>query len=161
MCVCVCVLCRFSGVWLCGPWTVAHQPPLSMGFCRGILQARTEQWAALTSSRAPSRPRERTLVSVSPALAGGSFTVSSTWEALSDKSVSYDILLVPSQSSYLFSGRVEKTTWLFFCSFFLGECISYCKLGVVVSGKNGVMEVAPPGAGRKEEHGLEKLLNSS
>ena len=30
-----CMLSHFSHIWLCvTPWTVAHQAPLSMGFCR-------------------------------------------------------------------------------------------------------------------------------
>ena len=35
------------------PWTVAHKAPLSMG----ILQARTLEWVAMTSSRGSSQPR--------------------------------------------------------------------------------------------------------
>ena len=31
---------------------------------------------------------------------------------------------------------------------------------MIVSGRNGVMEAACPGAGHKEEHGLEKLSNN-
>ena len=36
ICLCtMCMLSHFSHVWLCAtPWTVAHQPPLSMGFFR-------------------------------------------------------------------------------------------------------------------------------
>ena len=48
----------------------------------GILQARILDWVAVLSSRASSRPRDGTHVSfVSPALAGGFFTASATWEA--------------------------------------------------------------------------------
>ena len=50
------------------PWTVAHQAPLSMG----ILQARILKWIAMPSSRASSRPRNRT---------GKFFTTSATGEA--------------------------------------------------------------------------------
>ena len=39
-------------------WTVAHQPPV-----RGIFQARRVEWVAMPSSRASSRPRDRTHVS--------------------------------------------------------------------------------------------------
>ena len=45
----------------------------------GILQARILKWAAISSSRGSSQPRDRTLVS--PALAGVFFTTSATWEA--------------------------------------------------------------------------------
>ena len=52
-----------------------------------ILQARILEWVATPSSRGSSRPRDRTCVSIrtcvsmSPALAGGFFTISATWEA--------------------------------------------------------------------------------
>ena len=40
VCVCVCVLSRFSGVWLFAtPWTVARQDFLSMGFSRPYYQS--------------------------------------------------------------------------------------------------------------------------
>ena len=57
--------------------TVAHQPPLSMGFCR------QEYWSGLSRPPPGDLPdpeiRPRSLVS--PALAGGFFTTSTTWEA--------------------------------------------------------------------------------
>ena len=40
------------------PWTIAHQPPLSMG----ILQARKPEWVAMPSSRGSSQPRDGTQV---------------------------------------------------------------------------------------------------
>ena len=52
------------------------------GFSMGILQARILEWVAVPSSRGSSRPRDRTPVSMSPALAGGLFTTSATREAL-------------------------------------------------------------------------------
>ena len=45
----------------------------------GILQARILEWAAISSSRGSSQPRDQTLVS--PALAGVFFTTSASWEA--------------------------------------------------------------------------------
>ena len=39
------------------PWTVALQAPLSV---HGIFQARILEWAAMSSSRGSSRPRDRT-----------------------------------------------------------------------------------------------------
>ena len=75
--VCCAVLSCFSAVWLSAtPWTVARQASLSMGF------SRQECW-----SRLPCPPPEdlpdpdvepRSLMS--PALAGGFFTTSATWE---------------------------------------------------------------------------------
>ena len=41
------------------PWTVAHQPPLSLG----ILQARILEWVAMPSSRGSSQLRVQTQVS--------------------------------------------------------------------------------------------------
>ena len=55
--VCVCMLSRFSHVWLfVTPWTAVYQAPLSMGFCR------QEYWSGLpvTFSRESSRPRNAT-----------------------------------------------------------------------------------------------------
>ena len=43
---------------LCNQWTIAHQPPLSMG----ILQARKPEWVAMPSSRGSSQPRDGTQV---------------------------------------------------------------------------------------------------
>ena len=74
----VCVLCCFSRVRLSAtPWTVARQAPLSMGF------SRQEYW-----SRKPCLPpgdlpdnRDRTHMSMSPALTSKFFTTGATWDA--------------------------------------------------------------------------------
>ena len=56
----VCVLNRFSPVWLCvTPWTAAHQAPLSMG----ISQARILEWVAISFSRGSSQAWDWTCVS--------------------------------------------------------------------------------------------------
>ena len=47
----------------------------------GILQARTLEWVAMSSSRGSSQSRDQTWVSISPALAGRFFTTSVTGEA--------------------------------------------------------------------------------
>ena len=53
------------------PRTVAHQAPLSMG----ILQARLPEWVAISSSRGPSQPRDRTRICISCVFCiGGFFT---------------------------------------------------------------------------------------
>ena len=62
---------------LCNP--IDGSPPGSP--VPGILQARTQQWVAMPSSRGASQPRDRIHISASPALAGGFFTTSATWEA--------------------------------------------------------------------------------
>ena len=46
-----------------------------------ILQTRILEWIAMPSSRESSQPRDQTLSLRSPALAGGFFTTSTTWEA--------------------------------------------------------------------------------
>ena len=59
------------------PWTVAHQPPLSMGF------SRQESWSGSPfpiSGDLPNPGTEPTSL-VSPTLAGGFFTTRTTWEA--------------------------------------------------------------------------------
>ena len=76
---CAHVLSCFSRVQLFATlWTVARQASLSMG----ILQARTLEWVAMPFCRGSSQPRDRTHISMSPALVGGFFNTSTTWEAL-------------------------------------------------------------------------------
>ena len=48
----------------------------------GILQARILEWVAMPSHRGSSQPRIEPMSLMSPALAGGFFTTSATWEAL-------------------------------------------------------------------------------
>ena len=75
--VCAHVLSHISCVWLFAtPWTVAHQAPLSMGF------SRQEYWSGLPfppPGHLPSPVMESASLE-SPALAGGFFTISATWE---------------------------------------------------------------------------------
>ena len=60
------------------PWTVSHQVPLSMGL------SRQEYWNGLPfpPSEDLSDPGIEPTSLASPALAGGSFSTSTTWEAL-------------------------------------------------------------------------------
>ena len=71
------------------PWTVAHQPPLSMEF------SRHEYWSGLPFPPPGDLPNpgiEPTSL-MFPALAGRSFTASSTWEAqIMDNLVYYYII---------------------------------------------------------------------
>ena len=74
----MCVLSHFSRVWLFAtPWTAAHQVPLSMGF------SRQEYWSGLPRSPPGDLPNPgiKAVSLVPPALAGGFFTTSATWEA--------------------------------------------------------------------------------
>ena len=59
---------------LCNP--MGCSPPSSS--VHGISQTRILEWVAMLSSRGSSQPREWTLTS--PALVGGFFTASATWE---------------------------------------------------------------------------------
>ena len=57
---------------------MACRPPGSS--VHGILQARILEWVAISSSRGSSRPRDQTQgFFMSPSLAGGFFTTSTTW----------------------------------------------------------------------------------
>ena len=54
----------------------------------GIFQARILEWVAMPSFGGPSWPRDRELLCLmSPALAGGFFTTSTTWEAQKGKTL--------------------------------------------------------------------------
>ena len=68
-----------AGARLClTPWTAALQAPLSVGF------SRQECWSGLPFPPPGDlpNPRIKPTSQVSPALAGGFFTISTTWEAL-------------------------------------------------------------------------------
>ena len=70
--------CHFSHIRLFAiPWTVARQSPLPMGF------SRQEHWSGLPFPSPGDFPNlgMETLSLRSPALAGGLFTASATWEA--------------------------------------------------------------------------------
>ena len=68
----VCVCCLFVTLW-----TVAHQAPLSMGF------SKQEDWSGLLCPSPGDLPNPGTEPAflTSPALVGGFFTTSATWEA--------------------------------------------------------------------------------
>ena len=72
------MLSHFSSVQLCVTlWTVAHQAPLSMGF------SRQEYWSGLPCLPPGNLPDPgiEPVSLMSPALAGGFFTIGATWEA--------------------------------------------------------------------------------
>ena len=73
-----CVLSHFSPVRLFVTlWTVPHQAPLSMGF------SRQEYWSGLPGPPPGGLPDPGIEPSflMSPALAGGFFTISASWES--------------------------------------------------------------------------------
>ena len=81
----MCAVCLVAQLCptLCDPWTVAHQPPLSVG----ILQTRILEWVAMPSSRGSSQPRGGTQVSH---IAGRFFTIWATREDNSLVSISLE-----------------------------------------------------------------------
>ena len=76
----MCVLSHFSHVRLLATlWTLAHQAPLSIGF------SRQENWTGLPCPPPGDLPDPgiKPISLTSPALAGGLFTTSTIWEAVS------------------------------------------------------------------------------
>jgi len=74
----LCVLSRFSHVRFCAtPWAAARQNSLSMGF------SNQEHWSGLPCPPPGNLPDPGIKLTslMSPALAGGFFTTSATWEA--------------------------------------------------------------------------------
>ena len=88
------------------PWTVARQAPLSMGFSR-------QCWSGVLC---PPSGREQTPVSLSPALAGGLFTTSATWEAppTAPRSAYLFTLLLPSETFPVWEGPYWRAWTCFF-----------------------------------------------
>ena len=82
VCVCVCTHAHASAELLnCvqffgTSWTVAHEAPLSMG----ILQARTLEWVAMSSSRQSSWPRNWTHISCISCISRQILSHCATWE---------------------------------------------------------------------------------
>ena len=77
MCLFVCVLSRFSCVRLC---VTLWARMLSGSSVREILQARILEWVAMPSFRGLPDPGIEPTSLTSPALTGGFFTTSPTWE---------------------------------------------------------------------------------
>ena len=74
---CLCCVLK-SCLTLCDPMDCS----LPGSSVHGVLQAEILEWIAMPSARRSSQPRDRTQSLPSPALAGGFFTTSATWEAL-------------------------------------------------------------------------------
>ena len=79
MCVCVCACTQLLSlvILFVNPWTVAHQAPLSMAF------PRQEYWSGSPFPPPGDLPAPKIKLTFlkSPALAGRSFTTSTTWKA--------------------------------------------------------------------------------
>ena len=105
VCVCVCVCVRacarvksLSHVWL---FETLKTTALQAFSVHGILQARILEWVAMLSSRGSSAPRYQRdpAFLMSPALPGGSFTTSATWESESEVAQSSPTLCDPVECS--------------------------------------------------------------
>ena len=94
ICMHTCVLSHFSWVWLFAtPWTVVHQVLLSMGF------SRQENWSGLPVPFSRELPHggSNPVTLMSPELAVGFFTISTTWEAPGYLWIHTDVWQKPSQ----------------------------------------------------------------
>ena len=117
MTCCVCVLSRFSCVWLCDPMDCS--PP---GFSvRGVLQARMVEWVAISSSRGSSDPGIEPESLASPPLTGGLFTTSTTWEPMTcwidlnaQTEASHATQGPVPYSDFRYTDSSEKVDWFFF-----------------------------------------------
>ena len=96
------MLSRVSRVRLCvTPWAVAHQAPLSVGV------SRQTYWGGLPCLSPGNLlyPGIELASLTSPALTGGFFTTSATWEACEDKELEYYPPLTPPQGQ---AGKAKK-----------------------------------------------------
>ena len=93
MCVCVCSVTQLCPT-LATPWTRALQAPLSMGVSR---QECWSGWPCPSPGGLPD-PGIKLASLTSPALTGGFFTTSATWEA-------------PVANKHMISGEVYGLPW--------------------------------------------------
>ena len=106
-----CVLSRFNRVQLfVTPWTVDRQAPPSMGF------SRQEYWSGLPCPPPGNLPNPgiKPTSLTSPALAGGFFTTSATWEA-------QNTILLSLLGEFICSA--DNLFWLLFWGF---SCVWIC-----------------------------------
>ena len=115
--MCVCVLNRFSRVWLCDPMNCS---PIGTSV-HGIFPSRILEWVAISSSRGSSRSRDQTLISCISCIAGRLFTC---W-AIGKPPVLSLKCLISSQYHFIIRGEESK---------FPMNSGSFC----VVSGKDRV-----------------------
>ena len=105
-CMCVCVLVSQSCLTLLTPWTVAHKAPLSMDSpgkntgvgCHALPQEILETQDGPTSLR-------------SPALAGGFFTTTATWEAPANKWLKHNYRTSPGCLVRAFLAHEQGRDW--------------------------------------------------
>ena len=77
MCLCVCMLSHFSRVWLCNPMACS----LPGSSFHGIVQARIQEWVAISSSRGSCLPWDQTCVSHISCIGRWIVYHYATWEA--------------------------------------------------------------------------------
>ena len=77
----------------------------------GILQARILEGVTISSSRGSSPPRNQTCISYASSLAGGSFNISATWEALLQATATKSVhLTVKEKNTYLFCACINRSS---------------------------------------------------
>ena len=106
------MLSLFSCVQFCvTPWTIAHQPPLSMGF------SRQEYWSGLPFPYPEDLPDPRIepMSLGSPALACRFFTTSTIWEAPSSPRLPSYLPTEGVLGKYLACGWVNSQNLLALC----------------------------------------------
>ena len=123
--MCVCMLGHFSHVQLCATlWTVAHKAPLSMGF------SRQEYWSGLPCPPPGDLPDPRTepVSLASPALAGGFFTTSNTWETPIIYIHVYNDLLLHGKLPQNFAAETANIYYLHFWVSGIWVCLHWVTL---------------------------------
>ena len=109
----------------CDPMTVAHQAPVQGFSVHGIFQARVLERVAISSSRGPSQPRNRTQASYVSCIGGQILSHCATLEALSDLLIPVDFA---SGLAFCLEDQVHSTS--FFVFFLLLDSLSIysCKI---------------------------------
>ena len=103
---------------------------LSGSSVHGTFQARILEWAAVPSSRVSSKPRDQTCVFMPPALAGGVFTTSPTWEVRTNVYASIlNPQFIPTPSPPLVT-KFVLYMWLYVCFLNKFICIIFSRFHI-------------------------------
>ena len=116
------MLSQFTHAQLCNPMECS--PPGSI--LHRVFQTRILEWVAMPVSRWFSHPRDRICISMSPALAGGLFTSSTTQEACILRAEKMVLLALLSRLLQVYSLSNCVINWSFFPIPQLPRCISPC-----------------------------------
>ena len=121
------------------PWTVTCQPPLSMGF------SRHEYWSGLPCPPPEDLPDPRIKPKslLSPALAGGFFTTSATWEAPGEEELGGPTLCSGLSLSLPIVGDRALPPQKETCAA-VESCYSPCQVQLLVLGVSGALAWGHP-----------------